>query len=290
MSKLTKCNTCGGMVAKDAKSCPHCGAQNKKKLSCSQGLIGCLFWIIVIIGLIVYLDNRSTEKREEEKKAKEQAENLEQQLLPELEQKLSYLSDNPAISIFNLDNHKIYIKLKNNRLPNNYKSICDDAAIMASKTFSLTHQSFLNNTFTAYLLSPNGSIYDNNQVLYKSEAKNGEIVQSDLTEHGEEMWVESMSPKEKEIYMAKKAKERLAYFKKNFVEYDNAVTPAVLYIQKQMHNPDSFEHVKTTWEPVADDNELFLVHMTFRGTNMLNAVVLQNADLLVSYKGEIYTN
>ena len=99
-----------------------------------------------------------------------------------------------------------------------------------------------------------------------------------------------MSPKEKEQYLAKKADERLTYFKKNYVEYDNAVIPVVLYVQKQMHNPDSFEHVETIWKPVADDNELILVHMKFRGTNMLNAVVLQSVDLMVSYKGEIYTH
>lgn len=43
MSKLTTCKACGKEIAKSAKTCPHCGAKNKKKP------IGCLIALILFL-------------------------------------------------------------------------------------------------------------------------------------------------------------------------------------------------------------------------------------------------
>lgn len=46
--KMKKCKACGNEIAKSAKTCPHCGAKNKKK---HPVLIG----IIVVVALIVVI-------------------------------------------------------------------------------------------------------------------------------------------------------------------------------------------------------------------------------------------
>lgn len=47
-SKLTTCKACGVEIAKSAKSCPHCGAKNKKPIYKKWW-----FWVIIIILLSV---------------------------------------------------------------------------------------------------------------------------------------------------------------------------------------------------------------------------------------------
>lgn len=43
-SKMTACRTCGAEIAKSAKSCPHCGAKNKKPIFKRWW-----FWVVVIV-------------------------------------------------------------------------------------------------------------------------------------------------------------------------------------------------------------------------------------------------
>lgn len=47
MAKLIKCKACGAEIAKSAKTCPHCGAKNKKR-----GPWGIIIAVIVVIALV----------------------------------------------------------------------------------------------------------------------------------------------------------------------------------------------------------------------------------------------
>lgn len=49
--KLTKCKSCEKEISVDAKTCPHCGAPNKKKMGCIS-IIGIVFGIM-FLGLII---------------------------------------------------------------------------------------------------------------------------------------------------------------------------------------------------------------------------------------------
>jgi hypothetical protein len=49
--KLTKCKSCEKEISVDAKTCPHCGAPNKKKLGCLP-IIGISFGALFVIVLI----------------------------------------------------------------------------------------------------------------------------------------------------------------------------------------------------------------------------------------------
>ena len=43
-NKMTACKACGKEIAKSAKTCPHCGAKNKKPLFKKWW-----FWVIVVL-------------------------------------------------------------------------------------------------------------------------------------------------------------------------------------------------------------------------------------------------
>lgn len=57
--KMTTCKTCGAEIAKSAKSCPHCGAKNKKPIFKRWW-----FWVVVIVFLATI---GNTGKRDKQK-------------------------------------------------------------------------------------------------------------------------------------------------------------------------------------------------------------------------------
>ena len=62
--KITKCTSCGKEIAKSAKTCPSCGAKQKKPIYKKVW-----FWAIIIILLIIIIpsssgENKSTNKKE----------------------------------------------------------------------------------------------------------------------------------------------------------------------------------------------------------------------------------
>ena len=59
--KMTECKACGQEIAKSAKTCPHCGAKNKKKPSILAGVIVC----VVLIGIIASLGDSDEPKKVE---------------------------------------------------------------------------------------------------------------------------------------------------------------------------------------------------------------------------------
>ena len=86
MSKLIKCKTCGGEIAKTAKTCPHCGAKNKYQ-SPAQAL-GCLIVLVFILaGFGAFSDKKDevknvkktlSELTNQEKEVKEVSKTLEE--------------------------------------------------------------------------------------------------------------------------------------------------------------------------------------------------------------------
>src|SRR5665213_3240570 len=50
-NKLVKCKSCGKEISTEAKTCPQCGAPNKKKFGCLP-IVGIAFVALLIIGAI----------------------------------------------------------------------------------------------------------------------------------------------------------------------------------------------------------------------------------------------
>lgn len=58
MAKLIQCKTCGGAVAKNAKTCPHCGAKiNHFGIGKA---FGCLILLVALYGVLYMISDLST--------------------------------------------------------------------------------------------------------------------------------------------------------------------------------------------------------------------------------------
>lgn len=76
-------------------------------------------------------------------------------------------------------------------------------------------------------------------------------------------------------------KQRL---EQHFSKWDGSHERLTPIIKASMHNPDSFEHVKTTYR---DQGETLLVTTQFRGTNAFGAVVTQTIRAVVDLNGNV---
>lgn len=57
MDKMKECKSCGAEIAQSAKTCPHCGAKNKKPFYKAVW-----FWVVIIIVLIIALSPGGSEE------------------------------------------------------------------------------------------------------------------------------------------------------------------------------------------------------------------------------------
>ena len=71
MSKMVKCKTCGADIASSAKSCPSCGAKNKKSIFTKWW-----FWVIVVIIAVVAVGGGSSSS--DKTNSTQQATNVEE--------------------------------------------------------------------------------------------------------------------------------------------------------------------------------------------------------------------
>lgn len=79
---------------------------------------------------------------------------------------------------------------------------------------------------------------------------------------------------------------RRSQIERQFSAWDGSHRPLVRRVKESMKNPDSFEHVKTTY---TEQGDMLLVLMTYRGKNSFNAVVTQRVYAEVTLDGTIMT-
>ena len=60
--KIVQCKVCGAEIASNAKTCPHCGAKNKKKRPILFILIGVIVFFAIIGGISGGSDCHGTRK------------------------------------------------------------------------------------------------------------------------------------------------------------------------------------------------------------------------------------
>lgn len=101
---------------------------------------------------------------------------------------------------------------------------------------------------------------------------------------------------EKEARAARQRAERAAErkvqanaskFRKAFESYDGSVRPVVAAVKSTMHDPGSFEHVKTDWYILKGTTDQYLVKMSFRGKNAFGGKVLNKVDAVCRLDGTI---
>ncbi len=80
----------------------------------------------------------------------------------------------------------------------------------------------------------------------------------------------------------------LLCFKDNLSGWDGSLPTLVFAVKDTMHNPSSFEHVKTLYAVHSYEGEgEVIVTMTFRGTNAYGAVVTQTVKVICTPNGKI---
>nr|WP_067289824.1 stage II sporulation protein M [Marinobacterium profundum] len=73
----------------------------------------------------------------------------------------------------------------------------------------------------------------------------------------------------------------------HFSKWDGSHEGLTPIIKASMHNPESYEHVKTTY---VDGGETLQVTTAFRGTNAFGAVVTQSAYAVVDLNGNVLSH
>lgn len=140
----------------------------------------------------------------------------------------------------------------------------------------------------AYLLPANINQGTEDYAIYIATVKDGKKQSGEITEFGEMLVYDSMSPEEQKKYREKRlAEKNYKSFKDDFVDYDGSVRPVVDFVKKNMHYPDSFKHVETQYSSISESNDLFRVNMTYRGTNGFGAVVTEKVTVEITNAGHI---
>lgn len=85
--------------------------------------------------------------------------------------------------------------------------------------------------------------------------------------------------------IAKEAEERRTKIRTQFSAWDGSHHALERLIKQTMHNPDSYEHVETTY---GDRGDHLVVRTVFRGTNGFGAVVKDSLSAKVSLDGQIF--
>jgi hypothetical protein len=82
----------------------------------------------------------------------------------------------------------------------------------------------------------------------------------------------------------KKLKERKEYVEKYFSKWSGSHRGVEKYIKDNMNDPDSYEHVKTTY---LESPEYLVVTTKYRGKNKFGGLVLQDNIFKVNYEGKV---
>ena len=95
----------------------------------------------------------------------------------------------------------------------------------------------------------------------------------------------AMTPAERDDYQREKLKKE---FEKKFRRpLSGMIKPVAYYVQDNMKNPKSFEHVKTTFSPKPNALGKYIVKMTYRGANSFGAIVTEQVAVIVNQEGKI---
>ncbi len=78
--------------------------------------------------------------------------------------------------------------------------------------------------------------------------------------------------------------QRIEMIEKEFSAWDGSHREFTKVIKESMHDPNSYEHVKTTY---GDRGDHLIVETTFRGKNLYGGVVTNTARAKVSLDGEV---
>lgn len=286
-----KCKDCGNQVSKRAKQCPHCGAPAKKKSGC-LGVIGLLFLVAVVIGIISsVLDDgsspppaqpaaapkpkdkpKATPPPSTEPKAKpEQPQPTpEPAVQPEpaapdwkarqAELKTEYLPEFRAPTI----GARISLKLKGGSTQEGViKSLTPTEIQIEGGGATLG--------FTQAQLSTASRVrcFASDYATYKAYKQTKE--EKDAFEARERARVAEIEAKRKAEESARLAAARKKRIESGFSSWDGSHIKLTRVIKDSMNDPKSYKHAETGWWDMGDH---LVVKTSFRGKNAFGGTVL----------------
>ena len=317
MSKLIKCKTCGGEIAKTAKVCPHCGAKNKYQ-SPAQA-VGCLIVLLLVLAGFGSLSDKKDEIKNVEKALSELAEqgkdiagfeipsNKEKEIV-DIERRLSELTDFEKdmedVPMTSLEKERR--ERAKQRLASFMRLRGDDGAIGPVRNYVIFNVERMTNPNRFDHIETKWSPVDIDNTLFFVLIKYvvyedfDDVKQAFLYCYYNGDVVTELPPKYKDSSKSlsnssQKSDElfelQLEYFKKKFVNRDNSVTPVVSYIKERLDIPNSFKHVETEWNNYFDNDEstdtTFFVKMIYRAKYFDNTIETNTVVLNCSYKGKV---
>mgnify|MGYP000212043689 CR=1 FL=1 len=242
---LIKCKECKEKISSKAKTCPHCGAENKKRsgLGFVSGLV--ILIILVWIGSTISGNNYETKKTE-----RAQA---------EIQQKTTYFINNKATIIANINKQIKEGKYKNALIQIDAYKHTGDADLL--KLDPIVREQ----TTLATLKTIPASKIEENLKLYK---------QLEAIKPANTKYKNKVSYYQKKVDAEKAIRaDRIAKFGKQPVKdsWNGGYREVEKYLKFSAHDPDSIEfdncssvyHITTGW----------LVRCTYRGKNTFGALV-----------------
>ncbi len=170
MAKLIKCKACGNQIAKDAKTCPQCGAKNKKRGGC--GVIVLVLLVLFAVGIMATSKTSSSEPAVKAA-AKENAAQL-----PAgnsiIMQALAYLKTEVKEACrVEFTGYDVFISFAGDMLPNDYKIIANAAAVNGSR--ALVEARETPSRCSVWIIPASAKAGNVDTVFYSAHARNGKV-------------------------------------------------------------------------------------------------------------------
>lgn len=270
MSKLTKCRTCGQPIADEAKICPHCGAKNKKGISCCSGVI----LIVLFFVISAAISMRNTVSSIQEKNASSPSSiTIPEELFAEIK-------NDPAVEKVEITGNKIKVI---------YKKDLPEMCYLEMRKLAQRGTKHTGRPYSAECsvsAAPDKVLYfetrDGNMTTAIAFTRN--TLASDTKAEDARL---AEAARQKKISQ-EKIKAGIAYskFESQFVsKWDGSCRPVVETVKKNMKDPKSFEHIKT--KVFTTDTDNFLIEMRFRGNNSFGALVVNTVTATVTPQGQV---
>lgn len=171
-NSLMFCPDCGKQFSRLASKRPNCGRPNKKK----KGCIGCFLVILIIVIIAIAVsktEQRNSHETKTETVSKKEEVKKNQPGNPILISHLSYLKKIKEITRIEITGYDVYLSFKNNQLPEDYKLICNAAAVNGSEALVKQDESITR--CSVWIIPENAEMGDVDHVFYEVTARKGRI-------------------------------------------------------------------------------------------------------------------
>lgn len=296
---LINCNECNKEISDKAAACPHCGVTvTKTGASCSKTAIGCFVLLMLFFSCI------PARKRKEPlvpPQPKARVTKAKAAVLPELREdkeagvaeketpvKVKQEVESKAVEIFKtnetsneksktaLEIHEEEMRKKKEAF---FKKLDDDRFELKAREEDIARKKKAD--------EERRKKEEEARVRKEEDKKRALAYEQSYINMGQEPTTEEEEKGSDSYSKTRKQKTEIpreTQIKNLFNLWDGSQPMVNMAIERKLHNPKSFEHVKTLY---LDKGDYILVTVQFRGSNMLGALVLNTAIAKIDLEGNV---